>query len=539
MIREQLTASLASAAATVGVDPPDTIGLEQPASRDHGDWSSNVAMVSAKGAGLAPRDLAERLVDALEGEAIPHVERIEIAGPGFINFHLDSTWLHDVLRDVVAGGVEGYGANALGQGTSVNVEFVSANPTGPLHVGHGRGAVYGDTLARLLARCGYTVTKETYLNDSGAQIELYARSLAARAAGEQPPEDGYHGQYVIDWAADMPDGVDAAEWGLERAIADQREVLARIGVQFDVWSSEQQMSDRLLAPTFDALRERGVVFEADGAVWLRSTDFGDDKDRVLVRSDGRYTYVMPDIAYHADKLGRADELIDVLGADHHGYVPRMRAALAALGYDPDRLDARVVQLVKLVRGGEEVRLSKRTGDIIELRDVIDEVGADATRFTFLLQSVDSQQVFDLELAATQAMENPVFYTQYAHARIASIGRKATELGLERIPLDRADLSLLTHDRELEVLRQLFAGTAIIEIAGRERAPHRVAGWVRDLASAFHGFYHDCYVIGDGVSPELTQARLWLTEGTRTALAAGLDLLGVSAPESMWIDGSVA
>ena len=536
MIRDLLVAGLRSAAVDEGLTPPEEIGLEQPANREHGDWSSNIALATANSAGTNPRELAGRLIDRLEQQGLADVERLEVAGPGFINFHLAETWLHDVLGTVINQGVESYGRSNIGSGRRVIVEFVSANPTGPLHAGHGRGAIFGDALATLLEWCGYVVTRETYINDRGAQMQTYAASLAARAAGETPPDDGYMGQYIIDWAAEMPADADPLEWGYARAIADQKEVLASLGVEFDVWFSEKSLVDNgELDSSLTALRDRGVVFDDDGAVWLRSSEFGDDKDRVLKKSDGEYTYVMPDIAYHANKFDRADELIDVFGADHHGYINRMRAAMASLGHDPDSLDFQITQLVKLMRGSEEVKLSKRSGDLVELRDVVEEVGADSTRFTYLLQSIDSQQTFDLEAAAAQAMDNPVFYTQYAHARIVSIGRKAAEAGIERLPLADVDLSLLTHPREIEVLRSLFAGADSIAVAGRERAPHRVAGWLRELAAAFHGFYHDCYVIGDGVSPELTQARLWLTEAARIGLVVGLTILGVSAPDAMWID----
>ena len=350
------------------------------------------------------------------------MERLEVAGPGFINFHLAETWLHDVLGAVVDQGVESYGRSNIGSGRRVIVEFVSANPTGPLHAGHGRGAIFGDALATLLEWCGYVVTRETYINDRGVQMQTYAASLAARAAGETPPDDGYMGQYIIDWAAEMPADADPLEWGYARAIADQKEVLASLGIEFDVWFSEKSLvDDGQLDSALAALRDRGVVFDDDGAVWLRSSEFGDDKDRVLKKSDGEYTYLMPDIAYHANKFDRADELVDVFGADHHGYINRMRAAMASLGHDPNDLEFQITQLVKLMRGSEEVKLSKRSGDLVELRDVVEEVGADSTRFTYLLQSIDSQQTFDLEAAAAQAMDNPVFYTQYAHARIVSIG----------------------------------------------------------------------------------------------------------------------
>ena len=542
MIQEQLRTALAAALHAEGIDGIEEIGLEQPANRDHGDWSSNVALATAKRAASNPRDLAERLAERLRASDIEHVEAVEIAGPGFLNFVLGDTWLHDVLREVIEGGPDGYGRNESGAGTTVNVEFVSANPTGPLHAGHGRGAIYGDALASLLAWNGYEVVRETYINDRGVQMETYAQSLQARAKGQEPPEDGYRGQYITDWAGEIPDALDRddlvaiREWGYERARRDQEEVLAQLGIEFDIWFSERSLlDDGRVDDALATLKGREMIFEEEGAVWLRSTNFGDSKDRVLVKSDGDYTYLTPDIAYHAVKFGRSDELINVWGADHHGYIQRMKAAMAGLGEDADKLDVQVTQLVKLMRGGEEVRMGKRSGEMVELRDVLDEVGPDATRFTYLLQSIDSQQTFDLEAAASQAMDNPVFYTQYAHARIRSIQTKAAEAGIERVDIDSADISLLVHDRELEVLRQLFAGPEVIEIAGRERAPHRAVQWVRDLAAAIHGFYHDCYVMGEGVSPELTQARLWLVEAARVGLSSGLALLGVSAPESMWLE----
>ena len=541
MIQDQLVAALATACEAEGIEAPTVIGLEQPANRDHGDWSSNLAMATAKGAGMNPRELAARLVERLEAQKIDHVMAIEIAGPGFINFRLTDTWLHDVLRNVVAAG-ENFGRGDAGAGTKVNVEFVSANPTGPLHAGHGRGAIYGDALSSVLEWNGYEVTRETYINDRGVQMETYAKSLQARAKGEEPPEDGYKGQYIVDWAQEMPDDLDTddlvavREWGYERAKQDQADVLASLGIEFDIWFSERSLlDDGRIDTALATLREREMIFDEDGAVWLRSTDFDDDKDRVLVKSDGDYTYLTPDIAYHAVKFDRSDALVNVWGADHHGYIARMKAAMSALGNNADDLDVRVTQMVRLMRGDDEVKLSKRSGDIVELRDVVEEVGSDATRFTYLLQSVDAQQTFDLEAAASQAMDNPVFYTQYAHARIRSIQNKVAEAGIERQSLDSVDLSLLERDRELDVLRALFTGPGVIELAGRERAPHRVVQWVRDLAAAFHGFYHDCYVMGDGVSPELTQARLWLAEAARIGLANGLSLLGVSAPESMWLE----
>jgi arginyl-tRNA synthetase len=539
VIRDQLAASLHAALSSLEVTPlPETINLERPARREHGDWSSNVALAAAKRAGWNPRELAGKLAEILNADPPAHVTAVEIAGPGFVNFRLADSWLHDVALEVLDHGVKGYARSSVGTGTRVQVEFVSANPTGPLHAGHGRGAAYGDSLGRILERCGYEVSRESYLNDRGVQMQKFIDSLEARRRGDEPPADGYHGQYVIDWAADIPENIvdrdELWEWGEARAVEDHREVLARMNVHFDHWFSERSMVESgAIDVTLADLREHGVVYESDGAVWLRSTDYGDDKDRVLVKSDGEFTYLLPDIAYHRDKYARGfDLLIDVWGADHHGYVPRMKAAMQALGHDPAELECAIIQLVNLLKGGEPVRLSKRAGDIVELRDVFDEVGADSARLTYLLQSIDSPQTFDYDLVKSQANDNPVFYVQMAFARIQSIFRVAAERGVERVPLDRVDLSLLTHERELDVLRVLSELPDTVVVAANDRAPHRIATWVRELAGSVHGFYHDCYVMGDGVAPELTQARLQLVEAASVGLAIGLDLLGVSAPEQM-------
>jgi len=535
-----------TALADLGVDPvPETVHLERPGNPDHGDWSTNVALASAKAAGRNPRELGGQLVERLKASPPAHVVGVEVAGPGFVNFRLADSWLHDVLADVVAAGTDGWGRSTAGDDTRVIVEFVSANPTGPLHAGHGRGACYGDSVARLYDRCGYDVVREFYINDRGLQMQNFAASLAARAAGGEVPADGYHGQYVIDWAAEMSaeggdgngDAIDPMEWGYARALAAQRDVLEALSIHFDSWYSERSMiASGAIDATLTDLRAAGAVYEDGGAVWLRSTDHGDDKDRVLVKSDGEPTYLMPDVAYHRDKFGRADRLVNVFGADHHGYVARMHAAMALLGHDPTELEIVITQLVSLQRDGREVRLSKRTGEMVELADVVDEVGADAARFTYLLLSVDSPQAFDLDLVASQINENPVFYVQYAHARIHQIVRRATDAGIDRGALGDADLSLLAHPRELEVLRALHELPDVVDRACRERAPHQVTTWVRDLASSFHGFYHDCRVLGEGIDPALTLARLWLAEGARIGLAVALDLLGVGAPTEMWRDG---
>ncbi len=533
MIRDSLTAALRAALADVGIDAPDQIHLERPARREHGDWSSNIAMATAKKNGRNPRELAGELVDRLNAAPPTHVERAEIAGPGFVNFHLRETWLHDVLVDVIDGGQDGFARPDLGQGKKVNVEFVSANPTGPLHAGGGRWAAFGDALCRILERCGHVVHREYYLNDRGVQMNLFGASLAARKAGTELPEDGYAGEYIREWAAEMPDGVDPAEWGYERVKQELRESLSGIGVEFDTWFSERSLVESgAVEATLTDLRARGAAYDADGAVWLRTTDFGDDKDRPIVKSDGEPTYLLPDIAYHRDKFARGHELlIDIWGADHHGYVARLQAGVQALGHAQDELELILGQLVQLVKGGQEVRLSKRAGTIVLLDDLVAAVGADVARLTFLLQSLDTRQTIDLDLITAQSNENPVFYVQYANARIHSIGRKVAEAGITRASFTDVDLSLLTHERELDVLRKLSELPEVVALACTDRAPHKVTTWVRELADRFHGFYHDCYVIGD-VPPELTQARLWLVEAARVGLEIGLDLLGVSAPESM-------
>jgi len=533
MVPAGLADAVADAFVALGLERPATVVLERPRVAEHGDWSTNVALVSAKAAGRAPRDLAAALAERLSAEPPPHVEAVEVAGPGFVNFRLRRSWLHEVARIVVTEGEDLFARLDLGKGELWNVEFVSANPTGPLHAGHGRWAAYGDSLCRVLERCGYRTHREFYVNDRGVQVRLYAASLVARRLGEPLPEDGYGGAYVAAWAAEMPDEADPVAWGLWKAHTYQRDTLAAMNVVFDTWSSESElMASGAMEATLADLRSSGHVYEADGAVWLRTTDFGDDKDRVLVKSDGQPTYFLPDIAYHRDKFTRGSHLVNVLGADHHGYVARMRAAVEALGHRAEDLEIPIGQNVVLLRGGEEVKLSKRTGDIIELLDVVDEVGADATRFTYLLQSIDTKLVFDLDVVTRQSMDNPVFYVQYAHARICSIMRTAAERGVVRRPLAEVGLDLLVHERELELLRVLGELPDVVAEACVNRAPNKVTAWVRELAGAFHGFFHDCYVMSDTVAPELTQARLWLVEAARVGLVIGLDLLGVSAPESM-------
>ncbi len=534
-IPDILESSLRGALTALGVEPlPARIPVERSKRPDLGDWSSSVALATAKTTGRKPRDLADDIAARLSSNPPEYVAAVSVAGPGFVNFRLHDRWLHDVLTEVVDQGVESYARHDLGHGERVNVEFVSANPTGPLHVGAGRWAAYGDALCRMMKRCGYQVHREYYVNDRGLQMTLFAASLAAAKAGQPPPEDGYRGQYIADWASEMPDDADPAVWAHERVLRDIREALSRLGVEFDTWFSERSMVDSgAIEAALADLRAHGFVYEAEGATWLRTTDLGLAKDEVLLKTGGEPTYLLGDIAYHRDKFTRGfTRLIDVWGADHHGHVARLKAGVQALGHDAEELEIVLGQLVTVARAGQVVRMGKRSGEFVELSDVIDEVGPDVARLTFLLQSIDTRQTFDLDAVVAKSMENPVYYVQYAHARIASIARVAAERGVERRPLGTVDLSLLTHHRELDLLRGLGELPEVVADACTTRAPHKVATWVRELAGRFHGFYHDCYVMGEGVSAELTQARLWLVEATRTGLAIALDLLGVSAPESM-------
>jgi len=534
VIRDQLRANVEEALFALGVDPiPSGIVIERPAKREHGDWSTNAALAVSKGLGKNPREVGQALADHLTEHRPEHVNEIEIAGPGFVNFRLDSKWLYDVLEEVIEKGEVGYASPNIGNGGSVNVEFVSANPTGPIHAGGGRWAAYGDSLARIMTRCGYKPHKEYYINDRGNQTVLFGKSLTAARQGEPVPEGGYQGQYIQDWATEMPDDADATAWGVQRSLVDAKAVLASMNVEFDTWSSEKAIaSSGAIEKAFDRLTASGHVYEADGATWLRTTDFGDSEDRVLIRSDGEMTYFTPDIAYHLDKYSRGDHLLIVLGADHHGYVPRMRAALTILGKDMSTYEAIVGQNVRLTRDGSEIKMSKRAGTLVEIGDLVDAVGPDVARFAYLLQSVDSPQTIDLDVLTEASASNPVYYVQYGNARINQLGKVALERGVTRRSLDEADLTVLNHDRELEVLRQLSVLPEALELALNERAPHKITNWVRDLASAFNGFYHDCPILRSDVSDDVQQARLWLAEASRIGLAIGLDLLGVSAPEEM-------
>lgn len=543
---EQLKAALARVAEQLGGDGAEFV-LERPRDAGHGDIATNLAMVLARRLKANPRQVAAQVLSALD---LPPgvVERTEVAGPGFINFWLATDELGAALRDICAAG-PAYGAHDFGRGVRVNVEFVSANPTGPLHVGHGRGAALGDAISALLQRTGHEVTREFYVNDAGVQIDRVGQSLWARiqqAVGRpaEIPEGGYHGEYLKESAADVLAREGRAfadlpaEEGVRRAralvIAMQREEqdrdLASFGVRFDLHSSEQALYDRGAIPaTLALLASRGLTFERDDALWFRTTDFGDDQDRVLRKRDGSYTYFLPDIAYHVDKHDRGfHHVLDVWGADHHGYVPRVRAALRALGYPDGFFDVAIVQLVKVLRGGEEVKMSKRSGEFVTLRDLVDEVGPDAARYFFLMRRGESQLNFDLDLAKSQTDENPVFYVQMAHARMSGIFRVA---GREPDAVDaEVRIEALPAPEDRELLKQLTLFPEVVERAAREREPHRVTGYLEDLARLAHGWYHKCRVLGEPA--EVERGRLALARAARIVLANGLTLLGLSAPDRM-------
>jgi arginyl-tRNA synthetase len=504
-------------------------------------------------ADMPPREVAQEIIDRLP--ECPALERCEIAGPGFINFHLSPTWLQDAVRDALEMG-EGYGRCDAGSGTKVQVEFVSANPVGPLHIGNARGGPYGDSLAKLLEAVGYEVEREYLLNDGpdNTQFRLFGASVQARV-GEllgldaEMPEDGYHGDYVIDYARELIDrhGRDVlseiatddeghyrmATLAEDVVVERIRETLDLIGIEFESWFSERALFEEgTIDEKIDQLQDRGVVYDDDGALWLRTTDFGDEEDRVLVRSSGAKTYLMTDLAYIDDKLARGfDHCIYVWGPDHAAQVPSVQAGMAAAGVDPSATEFIVHQIVRLTEGGEVVRMSKRAGKIVTLRQLIEDVGADVTRFLLLSRSVDSHLDFDLDVAREQSEENPVYYVQYAHARICSILREADSQGFETEDLTGADLSLLQHDDALRLMRWLADYPAEVLDAAQRRAPHRLAHLSRDLAATFHQFYGTCLVI-DGDNPELSRARLALVKATRRVLRNIFGLLGIGAPETM-------
>jgi arginyl-tRNA synthetase len=512
--------------------------LERPPKPELGDYSSNAAMLLAGPLGDNPRSVAERLRGQLEADAAlaPDLERIEVAGPGFVNFFLADSWYLQALRALLAAG-EDLGPEPSEAPEKVLVEFVSANPTGPIHVGTARNAAYGDSLVRLLQAAGEEVEREYYVNDAGSQVARFADSIAARIRGTEPPEDGYAGAYVTDVAERLAaDGVDPGDRetlevrGVGLMLDEIRGTLDRFGVHFDTWFSERSVYakgevDEALAE----LEKRGHTYRHEDALWLRTTDFGDDKDRVLIRANGEATYLTPDIAYHWDKLQRGfDRLVNVLGADHHGYVARVRAAIEALGADPERFEALLMSLVHVVEKGERVQMSKRTGDFVTLDELMDDIGVDATRWFMLWRSHETTVDLDLELARSQSSENPVYYVQYAHARIASILRKAggAEPG---VALDAARPHL--EDSEKVLVKRLLEFPEEVRVAAQRRAPHRICAYSTAVAADFHSFYRDCQVVGaEGEGVEAS--RLALCLATKRTIAAALGLLGISAPERM-------
>jgi len=543
---DRVRAALARIAAELGA-PDVEFALERPREDAHGDLATNLALQLARPLRRKPRAIADAIVAALDLPA-DVVTRVEIAGPGFINFFLAETAVTAVLDPILAAGAA-YGRADVGHGTRVNIEFVSANPTGPLHVGNGRGAALGDAIASLLEATGHEVTREFYVNDAGVQIGKLARSLWARlqqAAGREAavPDGGYHGAYLEEMAtallAEHPGLADRREeeilprlesLAMERMRAEQDRDLADFGVRFDVYASERAIYDSgKIEATLEVLEERGLVFEEDGALWLATSRFGDDKDRVIRKRDGTYTYFLPDLAYHRDKAERGfARAIDVWGADHHGYVARMRAALLGLGLGEAFFDAVIVQLVKVTRGGEEVRFSKRAGDIITLRELFEETGVDAARYFFLQRKGDSQFVFDVDLAKRQTDENPVYYVQYAHTRMAGIFRTADRVP-QTIVAGWADPSPLTDPSEQELMKRLADYPGIVRKAAEALEPHRVIAYLEDLARLVNVWYHRCRVVGE--APAVQNARLLLARAAQVVLANGLGLMGVSAPERM-------
>ena len=543
-----LTQALADAAPQLGLagDLP-AVELSKPRQKEHGDFSTNIALVVAARVERQAREVAEVVLRHLPPADV--VASVEVAGPGFINIHLTTGWLTDVLREVERAG-DAFG-RAQPNGRRAQVEFVSANPTGPLHIGHARNAALGDALARVLEAAGWSVEREYYFNDTGGQMDRFGASVEARylqlvGRDAEVPQDGYHGDYVTDLAreiieaegpglADLPPDERVArlqQLGADRVLEQIAGTLDRFGVRFDSYMHERVLEGKgEVAAAIERLREAGDAYEKDGATWFRSTAFGDDKDRPIVRSNGKHTYFGADCAYLIDKFDRGfDHVVYVWGADHHGDVARVRGAAQALGYEVERVEILIYQWVLFLRGGEPMPMSKRAGTFVSLDELIDEVGTDAARFHLLMFSADVTMRFDIETVKAQTLENPVYYVQYGHARIASILRKAAERGVDLRPIAETDLSRLQDDAELDLLRAVADMPSQVATAAEVRAPHRLTHAAQDLAARFHRFYTDSPVLSDDA--ELTQARLWLCRGTKQTIANLLGLLGVSAPESM-------
>ncbi|MFF2158981.1 arginine--tRNA ligase [Paenibacillus chitinolyticus] len=551
-VKETLKVTIGEAAVAAGLvqasELPEIV-LEVPKDKAHGDFATNLAMQLSRIAKQNPRAIAEQLIQKLDKEKA-QIAEVQIAGPGFINFRMDKSYLYPILAQVAEQG-DRYGAVNVGQGRKIQMEFVSANPTGSLHLGHARGAAVGDALCNVLALAGYNVTREYYINDAGNQVNNLAKSIEARylqALGQdaEMPEDGYHGEDIkgfgSELAAEEGDrltklGEDERlayfrQYGLKKELDKIKRDLERFGVKFDEWFSETSIyENNLIEDVLGKLRESGYVYEQDGATWLRTTELGDDKDRVLIKNDGSFTYLTPDVAYHRNKFQRGyDELINIWGADHHGYIPRMKAAMTALGYDANRLTVLIAQMVSLFQNGEKVKMSKRTGKAVTMEDLMDEVGVDAIRYFFTMRSMDSHLDFDMDLAISKSNENPVFYVQYAHARICSIFRQAEEQGVELRGLAQVDLSRLSTEAEYELLRKIGELPQEVAVAAELYAPHRLIRYVYDLAGLFHSYYRAERVITEDA--EQTQARLALLGALRTVIANVLAVVGVSAPDRM-------
>jgi len=552
MIKQKLISMITQAASEAQkqgrlpsvVLPPVTV--EHPQNPEYGDYASSLALKLARATSLKPLAIAEEIT-RLMGTA-PEVDTVTVAPPGFINFTLKNEWLTSQVAEILEAD-DTYGNSDLGQGSRVQIEFVSVNPTGPLHVGHGRGAILGSTLANVLSATGYNVEKEYYINDAGSQIDAFARSLYARyqqglGTSIEMPSDGYLGHYMSDLAQEIIDEAgerfrempeleavsEIGRLGLDKMIKQLRADLERLGVTFDVWFSEQSLYDNgQYQEAMALLQDRGYIGDREGATWFFSTALGEDKDNVLVRGDGSPTYFAADIAYHYNKFieRKFDRVINIWGADHQGHVSRMKAVVSAFGIDSERLQVIISQMVTLRRGSELVRISKRSGDIITLREVVDEVGADACRFFFLSRSADSQMDFDLELAKKQSADNPVYYVQYAHARIASILRLAEERGID---FEAGNVSLLSTEPELSLIRKMLLLPEIIEMVAATLEPHHLSYYAQDLATVFHGFYTQCRVVSE--NEVLTKARLKLVAAARLVLAKTLNLMGMAAPEKM-------
>jgi len=526
---------------------PQSVTVERPKNRAHGDYATNVALQLGKRAGVPPRELAELLATELRDTS--GIDSVDVAGPGFLNITVSAGAQGTVAAEIVAAGAS-YGRGDAMAGRTVNVEFISANPTGPLHLGHTRWAAVGDALARVIEAAGAEVVREFYVNDRGGQMEKFGASVEAAALGNPVPEDGYHGAYIADLAKtivaddpailDLPEGrrLEAFREAAYRVqLREQQDQLEEFHTHFDVWFSERSLYDEgKVAHGLDVLEKNGHLYEADGALWMRTTDFGDDKDRVLRRSNGELTYFASDTAYYVDKRERgADLCLYLLGSDHHGYVARLRAMAACAGDDPDRtIEVLIGQLVKIMQGGQEVRLSKRAGSIVTMGELIELIGVDALRYTLTRYPSDSPLTLDVERMTKASAENPVYYVQYAHARLASVLRNAHDLGVELPSTAAFDPALLDHEREGDLLRALADFPRVVAAAAQLREPHRVARYLEDTAATFHRFYDVCRVLpqGDEQVSDLHRARLMLVEATRVVLANGLGLLGVTAPERM-------